>query len=380
MRICFLANAGSIHTYRWVRFFSQKGHAVFLISLKPPAFSYPGITIFQIKKISLRPRILAHLINFFPAYIQLKKILKGIHFDILHVIGAAGEGWLGVFTGFHPFVVTIGGTDVLINPKLFKGYELLTRQVLKKADILTCDGRNGEEAMIALGADPQKIRVIHFGVDVDKFKPQTPDTELIRAMVGEGKKVIMSAKPLRSECSVKTLLNAAPIILKDVPDARFLIIGDGEEKDTLQTLAVSLQVADKVVFTGAVPHELLPGYLSVADVYVSTSPVDDGIAMSTAEAMACEVPPVVADCADNRLWIQDGESGFLYPPEDVLRLAEKVIFILKNPDFRKQAGAINRETIETRYNYVREMQKMEAAYAKLINRAGEHISLLPATQ
>lgn len=365
MKICFFANAGSIHTCRWIRFFSEKGHTIFLISLKAPSFPYDGITVFQIKKIPAHPHILAHLINVFPAFFQLKKILKKIDFDVLHVIGAAGEGWLASFTGRHPLIVTIGGTDVLINAKIFKGYELLTRYILKKADVLTCDGDNGKKAMLDLGADTKKIRVVHFGVDVDEFKPTPPNHHLIRELFGGEVKIVLSAKPLRSECDIKTLLYAVPLIIREVPSARLLIIGDGEERKNLETLSRSLKISDMIVFAGLIPHEKLPTYMSVADVFVATSPVDDGIAMSTAEAMACGVPPVIADCADNRVWIRDGESGFLYPPGDYKRLAEKVVFLLKNHSFRERAAVINRETIEKNYNYHKEMERMEDIYQKL---------------
>ena len=208
MKICYLANAQSIHTYRWVQYFAQRGHQVSLVSLKEPKFDYGKVEVKVIKKIRHKSGAISHLMNFLPVFFQIKKILKKNNPNILHVISVAGEGWLGTIAGFHPLVITTGGTDVLINPKEFKGYEILTRRTLKKADLITCDGENGKTAMIDLGANPKKIKIIHFGVEIDKFKPGMKDENLKKELFGEGGKIILSTKPLRRECSVETLIKA----------------------------------------------------------------------------------------------------------------------------------------------------------------------------
>jgi len=365
MKICFLANAASVHIQKWATYFSKKGHEVHLVSLKPTEFDYGNIKVYVIKKIKLYPRIISHLVNFIPAYIQIKRILKKINCDVFHAVGVSGEGWLAYFTGFHPLVVTTGGTDILINTKEFKGYELLTRRVLKSADLFTCDGENGKAAMIELGADPKKIRTIHFGVDIKKFKPGK-NPILKKKLFGENAKVILSAKPPRKECSVETLVEAAPLIIKKIPEARFLIIGEGEEKETLKQLAVSLNVSDKIIFAGFVPNDELPAYMNAADIIVSTSPIDDGIATSTAEGMASGLTPVVAECADNRQWLNNGKGGFLYPPRDYQKLSECTIAALTDISFAKNVATINRKTIEEKYNYWIEMEKMEKLYYDII--------------
>ncbi len=101
------------------------------------------------------------------------------------------------------------------------------------------------------------------------------------------------------------------------------------------------------------------------DVYVSTSLSDAGLAASTAEAMACGLPVVITDFGDNRKWIEDGESGFIVPLKDPKALAEKIIYLLKNKDIRREFGMRNRKIIEEKNNYYREMEKMENSYIEL---------------
>jgi glycosyltransferase involved in cell wall biosynthesis len=124
--------------------------------------------------------------------------------------------------------------------------------------------------------------------------------------------------------------------------------------------------SESVKFIGFVRNDRLPDYLNSVDVYVSTSLSDAGIAASTAEAMACGLPVIVTDVADNRMWVEDGANGFVIPTKNPKLLAERIIHLLKNEDIRRRFGNINRKIIEQRNNYYVEMQKMEGIYKKLV--------------
>ena len=114
---------------------------------------------------------------------------------------------------------------------------------------------------------------------------------------------------------VGTLIKSIPLVLKMIPDAKFIIAGDGEQKEYVMNLAKSLNVFHATRFVGWIPNEELPKYLSSSDVYVSTS-ISDSFAVSTLEAMACELAPVITDIGDNKRWIKDGENGFIVPTKE----------------------------------------------------------------
>ena len=371
MKICYLAGASSIHTFRWANYFRERGHKVSIISLAPSAFDYQGIEIFQIKKIMSNPTLSSHLINFFPIFFQLWQIKRKIKADVFHALGSS-NGWLAALVGFHPLIFDIIDPGIFSIPfqrKLPKIYKILNRYALKKADLLVCDGENTKEAMLELGADPQKIKIIRCGVDTEKFKLKKLPNNFKSKFFQENEKIVISIKPLRSECDVETLVKAAPKILKEIPEARFLIVGEGDQKEKLINLANSLGVAQAIKFLGWIQHEDIPLYLNLADVFVSTSLVEGGgLAVSTAEAMACELPVVVSDSGDNKLWIKNGENGFVFPVKDLETLAKYVILLLKNEDLRRKLAKVNRRLIEEKNNYQKEMEKMEKIYENLIQK------------
>lgn len=156
-------------------------------------------------------------------------------------------------------------------------------------------------------------------------------------------------------------------MLSNIPDAKFIIAGDGEQRDYLENLAMSLGVSDSIKFTGRIPNDELPRYIASSEIYVSTSLSDAGLAASTAEAMACELPVVITDFGNNRDWVKDGEGGFIIPTKNPAILAEQIVYLLQNQDVRKRFGKINRGVIEERNNYEKEMKLMEDIYFQLIN-------------
>lgn len=340
LRIVFLASANSVHSYKWVKYFAEKGHEVHWISFaENTQGSISGVSFCQIK-------------NPFPFnFLKLKKIVKDIHPDIFHAHYAGVNGFLAALVNFHPFVLTAWGSDVLLAGKsIFKKF--FVKYAFSRANLITCDAFHMKTAIMKMGVLGNKIKIIYFGVDVDKFSP--------------GEKMqshtVISLRSLEPVYNIETLIKAVPLVLKQVPQARFVIAGRGSEEENLKKLAQDLGVLKRIDFVGLISQDKLPEYLRASDIYVSTSLSDAGIASSTAEAMACGLACIITDFGDNKEWIKDGESGFLMPLRDYKFLAEKIVFLLKNSEKRVELGSNARKVIEEKNNYYKEMAKMEKLY------------------
>jgi glycosyltransferase involved in cell wall biosynthesis len=178
--------------------------------------------------------------------------------------------------------------------------------------------------------------------------------------------VVISLRSLEPVYDLETLIKAVPTVVKKLPQAIFLIAGEGSQREYLESLANNLGIFNNVKFTGSIPNSQLPDYLTTADVYVSTSLSDAGLSASTAEAMACGLPVVITDSGENRRWVKDGEGGFLIPVRDPESLADRILYLLGNEKTRSRFGERNREIIMERNNYLKEMKRMEGLYKKVI--------------
>lgn len=356
LRICYLANGQSIHTKKWVTYFSDAGYDVHLVTFSKTE-PIKGVEVHNLR----------YFLKWaYPLRItEVRRAVRRIDPDVLHAHYVTHYGMYGVFTGFKPFVVSAWGSDVLDEPEESRIKKQTVKYVLAKADIITCDASHVAEAMERLGAVPEKIRLINYGVDTRKFSPREKSQELRAKLTISDSPTVISLRNLDPLYNVESLLKAIPFVLEEIPETKFLIAGRGSEESRLKELAVSLGVSEKTFFIGFIPNDELPTYLTTVDVYVSTALSDAGISAATAEAMACGLPVVITDVADNRKWVEDGVNGFVVPMKDPKQLAERVIYLLKNEAVRRKFGTISRKVIEEKNDYYKEMEKMESIYGEL---------------
>jgi len=367
MKICFLGDAAAPHLRRWSRYFTDSGFDVHIITFNHDILPhYEPAKVYLIKKTFAGATIFERLFSAPLTILKTYKLIKQIYPDILHCHDAGGYSWVGMLMLFKPFVVSAWGSDILVHAKTSKVTRFLTALALKKCNLIHCDGYQIQEEIIKLGVEKKKIRVIPFGTDTKKFVPDYKNKEKYKKNYDIKGKIIISTRTLSPIHNVETFVKAIPLVLENLPNARFIITGGGCEFQRLQNLVNFLGVSDFVKFTGYIEESEMVKLLQVADIYVSTSLSESGLAASTAEAMSCALPVINTDTGDIKNWIRDNENGFIVPVNDYQALAEKIIFLIKQDEqLLEKIGVRNRGIIENRNNYYTEMAKMEDIYKGL---------------
>lgn len=368
MRICYIADGASIHTQRRVNYFAKNGHETHLICWKMMPGYEDNVNIHLLTRLAPKIWTVSQYVSFIFWIFQVRHLVKIIKPDIVDGHFITVYGFLAASSGFHPLVVSAWGSDMLVQPKRNLISKFTARYALKKADIIICLFPIDvvERQITELGIDSNKIRPVLLGVDTSEFNPSHRDEKIRRTLnIDRPQPVVISTRSLAPIYDVKTLVEAIPLVLAEIPQVKFLIAGAGEQKNYLTELAQTLGVSDNVNFIGWVPRSELPKYLSSADVYVSSS-LSDGTSNSLLEAMACGLAPIVTDIPANRPWVDDGKTGFLFPARDCKTLATKVIYLLNNEEARKSFGNRSRELVQQKAEQHAEMKKLEGVYHELV--------------
>lgn len=382
MRLCYVGDLSNIHTRRWVRFFGEEGHEVHVISTKPAETS-------KLSEVSVHwvfnHRIGNYLVDLILGFLsipgqvrKLRHLFQEIRPDVVHVHYLNESLFFALLTGFRPVVLTAWGSDILISPRKSWIRRQIVKYTLMRLDLMTCDAGHVKAEMVSLGADPEKVKLIFFGTDVQRFHPGRRDPILRERLAPGDAPVVISTRRLEPLYDIETLLRAVPGVLARFPKAIFWIGGSGPQSESLRAMAAKLGVDDSVRFLGALSEEKLPTYLASSDVYVSTALSDAGIAASTAEAMACGTPVVITDVAANSEWVEDGNQGLLVRPRDARMLGEGIARLLESPDLRTRMGRAARQVIVERNNLQKEMLKMEGLYQELSEARAMRGSLNPS--
>lgn len=370
MKICYIADGSSIHTQRWLNYFAKKGHEVHLIYWKVRPGYDNSIRVHYLKRFAPKIWPVTRYISFLLWVFQARKIIEEIQPDIVDAHFIIDNGLLTALIGFHPFIATGWGSDVLIFAQRSFFRRMIAKFVLKRADGIFYNSDYMKEKMLLLGASPDKISRINHGVDIVKFHPERADKSIKEKLGITGCPAVISIRHLRPLYNVEMLIRAIPLVLAKAPQTRFIIGSDGEQRSYLEKLAKKLGVRKSISFVGYLAHDDVPAYLASSDIYVSTSHSDSS-SQSLQEAMACGVAPVVADLPANREWIKDGENGYIVPQNDYRGLAEKIVYLLENKKLCDEFSNRNRRIIEETDDYQKEMGKVETLYSAVIS-ASKH--------
>jgi glycosyltransferase involved in cell wall biosynthesis len=224
------------------------------------------------------------------------------------------------------------------------------------------------------GFPPEKIEVIHNGIDLAKFDPRAP-ARLRKSdfSIPEDSPVVGIVAALRPEKAHHIFLKAAKRIAEKSGNARFMIVGDGERRGELERLARELGIAEKTVFTGV--RKDVPEVLRLMDVTVLSSyPVVETFPVSLLEAMAMEVPVVATAVSGIPEMVDDGVNGFLTPVGDDEALAGAVSRLLADPAMARRMGALGRKKVAENFTIQRTAEKTQDFYTALLEskRKGRH--------
>ncbi|MDP1853768.1 MAG: glycosyltransferase [Candidatus Omnitrophota bacterium] len=161
----------------------------------------------------------------------------------------------------------------------------------------------------------------------------------------------------------KYFLEAAKLILEEIPNVRFLIIGDGPLKNNLKTLTNNLSLGENILFLGKRPD--VPELLKIMDISVNAS-YSEGMSNTILESMAAGIPVIATDVDGNKEIIINNTTGLLTPAGDIQSMKEKIIFLLRQPEIADKIKQNAQKTIKEKFNLSRMIYQMESEYINLL--------------
>jgi len=215
-----------------------------------------------------------------------------------------------------------------------------------------------------------KVKVVSNGVNTKRFYPiQEKDllAEWRRKLgIGQREMVVAFVGNLAPWQGIECLIEASPLLLKEVRDIRFLIIGDGILKTALKTKANSLEVSDHFLFTGMVNHQEVPLYINIADICVlQKQRLKSGYSpIKLYEYMACG-KPLVATRVEGLEFIEEEGIGRLVEPEDVVGLERTLYDLIMSPEERMRMGQRGLELARERFSWELSTAKIEKILKEL---------------
>lgn len=313
---------------------------------------------------------------------RLQDVAKSVKPDILHAHSPALNAVAALRVGKKlgiPVVYEIRAfwEDAAVDHGTSKEWGVryrLTRALesyaIKRADAVTtiCEGLRGD--ILARGVPAEKVTVIPNAVNIEDFSTgETADMRLAAELGLEGKRVLGFIGSFYAYEGLNILLQALPKMLAQNPDIRVLLVGGGPQDKELKALAQQLGVADKVIFTGRVPHDQVQRYYNLVDVLVyprlPMRLTELVTPLKPLEAMAQGRLLVASDVGGHRELIEDGKTGVLFKAGDADALAAQVLKLMSTPERWPELRAAGRRFVETERNWAASVARYKNIYGRL---------------
>ncbi len=310
------------------------------------------------------------------ALFELTRLMRQKRYDIVHTHNSKA-GFIG------RLAAKIAGIPIIVHTIhgfAFHEYErpprrvlfiLLERLAARLCDKLITISEPLKEWGLRLKIGrPEKYVTIYSGIEAEKFKINININEKKGELgISSEEKVIGVVAKLWEGKGHKTILEAAPQVIKEIPNVKFLFVGEGYLRNRLEKQVRKMGLSNKVIFTGF--RTDIPEITATFDLALLVS-LFEGMGRVLLEAMVLGKPVVATKVGGIVDVVRDGETGILVPPGDADALAKAIVTILKDEKLARRMGEAGKKRIDERFTARTMVKKISEVYEELIESTDEH--------
>ena len=359
----------------------KRGHEVYVFTTSKSVQPNENQTLYMLNSIPLliAKQYKNRIATFYSR--EIAKQIKEIGLDIVHTqtefsVGAFGKiisrkydipfihTYHTMWEDYVHYISPIKGRNI----RLKRLARTFSRAFVRKAEcVITPSNKTAKYLKYKCNVKNKPIYIIPTGIDIAPFKSSNFSLEeknKLKESLGikQDEKVILFLGRVASEKSIDVLMDVMPSIFKDHPNYKFLIVGDGPSKKSLEEQAKKLNIENKVIFTGKVPWNEVPKYYNLGDVFVNAS-ITETQGLTFIEAMAAEVPVVAKYAPNLSEFIKNHKNGILVKKNADFKNA--IVDVIENKNLKE---TIIKGGNETAKEYSIEVfgDKLEMLYSEII--------------
>jgi L-malate glycosyltransferase len=355
MKILMFAPGKSIHTHKWATYLTKKGYQIKVATFNNHYSEAYAQEVDTEKLAQPLPGKWFYMMGIY----SLHRLIRQFQPDILHAHYLSSYGFMGIFTKFYPYVISVWGSDIYRFPISNLFGKSITKYTLKHADYLCSTSIDMAHEMKKY--IDKEIAITPFGVDTEIFIPKREYTKENKIFT------VGIVKSLFNLYGFHKLFQAFAELKKQDKLVRLLVVGEGPERDKYQELVNELKIADVTHFAGAVPHREVVRYLQQMDVFVLPSE-QESFGVAALEAQACGLPVVINRVGGLPEVIENGKTGILLQNNQPESIYQALEFFRRNPQKRREMGKQAVHFVQKNYSWDTCGQIMENLYQTIIDK------------
>jgi L-malate glycosyltransferase len=300
---------------------------------------------------------------------RLSRVIRRLAPDIVHAHDPHGVAMAALAQSLGssptPPLVASRRVDFHLNENSFSRWK--HRQV----DCYIAASEAIRQMLVADGIPAERTVTIHEAIDIEHVAAAPPVNVHEVFWLPRGAPVVGNVAALVPHKGQRYLIEAARLVLREMPDVRFVILGEGELRGQLEQLVRDRHLEKHVLLPGFRSDVL--GCLKGFDLFAFSS-VTEGLGTSLLDAMACSRAVVATTAGGIPEVVQHGETGLLVPSRDSAAMAHAILELLADPDARRRMGEAGLNRVQARFAVERMVDETAAVYAHVAGRARASIA------
>ncbi len=345
MKICVIGDAGSVHIPRWAKWFSKK-HEVHVITERNNKID--GVKVHYIPYKYIFPQFITNAF-------KVRKLVRKIKPDIVHAHSVTVAGFWGSVSGWHPFIISPWGSDIVLDVKNPMFY-FIVRISLTMADFLTYTDKLMLQRLNKLSLKKKhNFVLLKWGVDITKFKPKKQKHSSL---------IVISIRNMQSKYKLGILLNIIPDIKKLFPKTRFKI---KDSKGLRKYIKSHPNIKKLIEIFPTQPNDKMPRILNSGDIFVDTliqKTTGTGIGTGNLEAMSCGLVVILPNNSAMKQYFKHNIHCCLYSSESDLK--KQLLKLLSNIKLRKKLSKNSRKYIVKNFCLDNEYGRIDQFYSQIL--------------
>jgi len=356
-KILLLGDVNSIHLQKWMIALKEYFEVgVFSIDALNPKYDWlndvPNVHLFTPETSSSNSRF---IFGYLKHMSRLKKVIHSFKPDITHAHYATSYGLLGTLVKPRNYCISLWGTDTYLFPKKSFLHRQIFKLILSAAKQIFATSKDLAKAGKLY--TPNKITVIPFGVDTEKFSPNKVQLDTFTFGTVKGLDLIYG---------IDRFIDAFAIFNRSYPNSQCLIYGKGPHEMQFIEQINRLSLSDKVKLMGFIEHDKVPSTLNTFDVYCALSR-SESFGVAIIEASACEIPVIVSNIGGLTEVVEHEKTGFIVKGDDLSEIVQRMEILYHNADLRKKFGESGRLLVQNDFEWKQNVASQVTFYNKMLN-------------
>jgi glycosyltransferase involved in cell wall biosynthesis len=292
---------------------------------------------------------------------RLSRLIKQLHPDVIHVHDPHGVAMAALALSMSteldkPPLIASRRVDFHIKGNAF------SRWKYRQVDCFICASAAIRAMLIADGVPAPRIVTVHEGIDLGRVEAAPAANLHEELWLPHNAPIVGNVAALVPHKGQRHLIEAAAIVVKSVPDARFVIAGEGELRPALEKQIKDHHLEKHVFLAGFRPDVL--SVHKAFDIFVMSS-LTEGLGTSLLDAMACAKPIVATTAGGMPEVVQDGKTGILIPPRDHQAMADAIVTLLADEGMRQRMGTAGAARVRERFSAERMVRDTLEVYRRV---------------